>query len=366
LLSGLAQIEFFSGASVIVEGPAKLDLLSEWKVICRSGRLLVSVPEPARGFAVETRDYRAVDLGTEFALSVNHDGKSEVHVLDGEVRLDDASGAEIRRLTTGMGVRHENGFEPVNNGAADFVNRRQLMSRARDDWQIRYADWTGSRQRLRGNSEIVALLDFENQQAWDRQLINRAREKSSAAIIGAQWTEGRWPGKGALEFKRISDRVRITVPGEFEALTLAASVRIEGLERWLSSLLLTDGYDSGEIHWQVSDKGELILGIGGVGNSFSPAWFDPRDLGSWCHLAVTIDRKTRTVCHYVDGEVVSTHLHGTIPPLRIGQAEIGNWQPIDRSKPHSIRSFNGRIDELLIFNRAFSAEEIQSLIETRR
>ena len=38
----------------------------------------------------------------------------------------------------------------------------------------------------------------------------------------------------------MSDRVRIEVPGEFPQLTLAAWVRIEGVNNWLSSLMLTD------------------------------------------------------------------------------------------------------------------------------
>ncbi len=367
LRSGLAQVEFFSGASLIVEGPAELELVDAWLVSCRSGRLRASVPEPARGFTIETPDYRAVDLGTEFALAVDHDGRSEVHVIEGEVRLDDHTGGELRRLLTGNGVRSTNdgsGFEAVGRGGIDFVSRRELLTLAEDDWRARHAAWTRSREQWNAGSAPVALFDFEGQDPWDRQLVNRATDGADGAIIGAPWTEGRWPGKGALEFKRITDRVRVRIPGEFDALTLATSVRIEGLDRWLSSLLLTDGFDPGEVHWQISDEGELILGIAGAEpeiNSFSPSVIAPRDLGRWMHLAVTIDRGNGLVRHYLDGEVVGERVFDRLPPLRIGDAEIGNWRPEDSARTHSIRSFNGRMDELLIFDRGLTAEEIAGL-----
>ena len=76
LVSGLAQIEFFSGATVVLEGPAKLDLVSAWKAKCVNGRLRVSVPEPAQGFVVETPEFHAVDLGTEVALALSEGGAS--------------------------------------------------------------------------------------------------------------------------------------------------------------------------------------------------------------------------------------------------------------------------------------------------
>ncbi len=370
--AGLAQIEFFSGASVIVEGPAELEIIDAWLAECRVGRLRVSVPEPARGFTIGTAEYRAVDLGTEFALAVGADGRSEVHVIEGEVRIDHRGGSTPRTLTTGAGMRASGGggYEPVTEGGHGFINRRELLTLARDDSRSRHAAWARSRAGLIDDPGLLAWFDFEGQEPWDRQLVNRSKTGADGAIIGGQWTEGRWPGKGALEFKRISDRVRVSVPGEFGALTLAASVRIEGLDRWLSSLLLTDGFDHGEAHWQISDQGELIVGVAGGRphhNSTSPPVIAPDSLGRWLHLAVTMDRDAGVVRHYLDGELVSEHRDLELPPLRIGDAEIGNWQALTTSeKSHPIRSFNGRMDELMVFDRALDAGEIARLHSSHR
>ncbi len=361
LKSGLAQIEFFSGASVIVEGPAELELISPWLVHCHSGRLRTSVPEPAQGFAIVTPEYRAVDLGTEFALSVDPDGRSELHVVEGEVRLDDDSGNELQHLTTGAGIRSAGGkFEAVSGGGTDFIDREKLLGLARADRTSRYQSWLASRNALRADPATLVFFDFEDQNRWDRQLNNRNDGASDGAIIGAQWVTGRWPGKGALTFKRITDRVRLNVPGTFESLTMAAWVKIEGLDKWYSSILLTDGFEDGEVHWQISDEGQIILGIGKVKptNTISAPVIHPGDLGRWIHLAVTIDRASQTVTQYVDGEIVEKH-HRSIPDLRIGAAEIGNWQPIDKHQP--IRSLNGRLDEFVILERSMNAQEIHAL-----
>lgn len=366
LRSGLVQIEFFSGATVIVEGPSELDLESAWRIVCRSGRLRAFVPEPAQGFAIATPDYEAVDLGTEFALSVGGDGRSEVHVVAGEVRLDAADGSELRQLGAGAAVQSRGGkITEIESRGEAFVDRQRLLELARDDWRARYAAWKSASEGLRRDPAALVHFDFEGQDPWDRELRNRADASTSgAAIVGAQWTQGRWPGKGALEFKRINDRVRLRVPGDFAALTLAAWVRAEGFDRWLNSLMLTDGWERGEIHWQISDRGELILGVSGGLNAFSEPVIQPSDLGRWMHLAATVEGGPGggRIVHYLDGRAVGeVRSAAAMPPLRIGEAEIGNWQASDLVSPQQIRSLNGRIDEFLILGRALSPEEIAAV-----
>lgn len=371
LRSGLAQIEFFSGAAVIVEGPAELDLESAWRVVCRSGRLRAFVPEPAQGFTIVTPDYEAVDLGTEFALSVGSDGRSEVHVVDGEVRLDSIDGSELRHLAAGAAVRADDGqLTPIESRGEAFIDRQKLLELASDDWRSRYAVWKKQSDTLRQDPAVLAYFDFEDQDPWDRALQNQAPNRApglpaGGAIIGAQWTQGRWPGKGALEFKRITDRIRLRIPGDYQAMTLSAWVRVEGFDRWLNSLMLTDGWEPGEVHWQISNDGKLILGVAQGANAYSNPVLSPSDLGRWMHLAVTIESASTggRIVHYLDGRPVGeVRTEKPMPPLRVGDAEIGNWTPASHgSNPTPIRSLNGRIDDFFILARALSADEIASI-----
>jgi hypothetical protein len=61
---------------------------------------------------------------------------------------------------------------------------------------------------------------------------------------------GRWPGRHGLELKRVSDRVRLHVPGTFSSVTLLAWARVEALPNVNNALFMTDGWDAGGLHWQ--------------------------------------------------------------------------------------------------------------------
>jgi len=84
LASGVAQIELFSGVTVIVEGAAEFEIISAMEMRVTQGKVRARVPEPAHGFRIHTTAGEVVDLGTEFAMNVSG-VQSEVHVLDGEV-----------------------------------------------------------------------------------------------------------------------------------------------------------------------------------------------------------------------------------------------------------------------------------------
>lgn len=92
LSHGMIEIAYSSGARVIVAGPAEFVLESEKSARLVCGRIVADVPKEASGFAVSTQRVQVVDLGTEFGLSVDKDGASEVQVYRGraEVRSLDA------------------------------------------------------------------------------------------------------------------------------------------------------------------------------------------------------------------------------------------------------------------------------------
>ncbi len=87
LASGLVQIEFTSGASVIIEGPCDFELVTPYKAVCYRGKLRAHVPLHARGFTIAAPGVYAIDLGTEFVMSVDEQGRGQVHVVEGEVEL---------------------------------------------------------------------------------------------------------------------------------------------------------------------------------------------------------------------------------------------------------------------------------------
>ncbi len=376
--SGLVQLEFLSGANLVVEGPAELDLVSKSLVVCRRGKLRAYVPDQAKGFMVDTPHHRAVDLGTEFAVSVAADSSSEVHVLDGEVEVYDidtfdrnARPVETKNLRLGDGLRTSAAGDVAEMAAepGKFVGVEQLLSLSTEDGLSRYSRWREQTEQWRTDDHVVAYYSFEGHPAWARVLRHdgpSALSSLKGAIVGCRWAEGRWPDKRALEFKSTEDRVRLNIPGEFESITLACWIRIDGFDRWLSSILLTDGHNLGEPHWQFTETGQLLLGVKAEPDQsqeyLTETVLRPTDLGRWIHLACVYNKAQSEVAHYVDGRRVSTQPIVKGIPLRFGPAELGNWIP-EELKDHRIRSLNGRIDEFLLRDAAMTDDEVRELFE---
>ena len=108
LAQGLAEITFASGARVILEGPALLELTSGNQGILHSGKLVAEVPSRAAGFSLRTPSATIVDLGTEFGVCVGQGGASEVHVFSGTVEVRPGAAPQTReashRLRAGEAV----------------------------------------------------------------------------------------------------------------------------------------------------------------------------------------------------------------------------------------------------------------------
>ena len=375
--AGLLQLEFYGGATVVAEGPAEIEILDESRVICRSGRLRAHVPEPARGFAVLAPSFELVDLGTEFGLSVLENGSAEVHVFDGKVELYDAESnrnPETRReLNAGDAVTVDRDGTAMQTAVrdADFMTPSRLsrLTDVRRQEQLR--DWRVFRDSLRDDQRVIAFFPFDRSDSEDRLLIGNGMNEVSieGAIVGCEWAEGRWPGKTSLQFKRPGDRVRITIPGEFESLTYSTWVRVDGLDRTRNSLLLTDGFGKGGIHWQIRKDGSLTLGVRYANrhahNYHTGPIFSLFRLGQWVHLATVYDSAKTRVTHYVNGQSVARQrlkrfAAGT---LKIGNATIGNWSGREAT---DVRNFNGCMDELIVFGEALDDSEVRRLYEAGR
>lgn len=384
LASGYAQIEFFCGATVIVEGPAEMELRSPLLARVRKGRLRAQVPPAARGFSLEVEDMKVVDLGTEFGLSVSDDG-ANLQVFDGEVELQQ-SAAEKRLLVAGHALtRDANGAYSESEATPDqFVDIAALESRAAGQRDERYRTWRAWSQRVRRDTRLIAYYAFDQPSTWQRRLgssVEPLNTELDGAIVGAHRVAGRWSEKGGLEFKRPGDRVRVQIPGEFHSLTFACWVKIDSLDRWYNSLFLTDHYNQGEPHWQILDTGQLFFSVRHKADQLqgpaakkathqpvlSPPFWQPSMSGRWLHLATTYDAAEGRTTHYLNGELLHEEAIAAnlrVDTTRIGSASIGNWSiPTKQDAEFAIRNLNGAIDEFLIFADALSADEIKEMYQ---
>ncbi|WP_404305307.1 LamG-like jellyroll fold domain-containing protein [Neorhodopirellula lusitana] len=385
--TGLLQLEFYGGTTVVAEGPASLDILSDSRVACHSGRLRVQVPEPARGFVVMAPSVELVNVGTEFGIDVEADGTTEVHVFDGNLELYDANSDRNiktrRELEAGnaVAVQPNGELKPIRVRETEFATPIRMSAMAETQRQQRLGDWEAFRESLQNDPRVVAYFPFDRDTTDDRRLIGYGvdGEMLDGAIVGCEWSQGRWPDKTSLQFKRPGDRVRITIPGEFRSLTYSAWLRVDGLDREFNSLLLTDGWETNALHWQIGRVGKLILGVNhrkNFQNDYRTGTIvGPFGLGKWMNLATIYDQDASTIRHYCNGERLSNEAVRlpSSAPLAIGNATIGNWSfpsewvaEDDRQRTRRIRSLNGCIDEIIVFGQALTDQEIHQVYEAGR
>ena len=85
LASGMAKVTFDCGAEVVLQGPCDFVVRDRMVGILHTGRITANVPRRAFSFAILSPQVDFVDLGTSFGVAVGNDGRTELHVFEGEV-----------------------------------------------------------------------------------------------------------------------------------------------------------------------------------------------------------------------------------------------------------------------------------------
>lgn len=107
---GSLTLRYTHGTNVVLHSPAAYQLVSVNRGKMIVGRLTATVPEAGKGFTVITPRADVIDLGTEFGVSVENDGATDVVVFKGAVDLD-YHGKQVaaQRLRMGEAVRLDPG-----------------------------------------------------------------------------------------------------------------------------------------------------------------------------------------------------------------------------------------------------------------
>lgn len=385
---GAAEIQFHGGARILFEAPAALELVSAQACSAQVGRFRVYVPEKARGFKMHSASLNLVDLGTEFGISLTPARPAEVHVFVGRVELKrtDRTSPTLQ-LEGGKAVRIEPGaFKTIATDPAGFLTEGDLAKRELPEVQRRYEAWRVAAGALSTDPAAILHYTFEDPQPWDQVLTNRAKNAPGAShgkIVGCQWTEGRWPGKKALQFKSGGDRVRLHLPQSMQAVSCLVWLRVDGLPNaFVHSIMTGDKEGPGTLRWTISQTGAIRMGIASQSTNAEASWavgmsppvVTPERLKRWLMLAVVCDGQK--VHHYADGQLVWSGPVQGPEKLSFGWVELGNWVATrehpdfqfakTREDSFFARNFTGCIDEVAVLSRPLAPEEVRRFFEAGR
>ena len=372
VLHGFAQVEFMQGATVIFEGPFDARFVHSNAAVLRKGKLRAHVPKVATGFTVDLPKGRVVDIGTDFGLQAHEEGSAEVYVYRGKVRyegMDDFGNEIVRELSGGEAL-----FLDVNGVASEldmpsgnYLGTLELANRSMEMAHRRRAAWAEHSKMIAEQKGTILFYGFDNHDSWSRVVKDETQSgkgSGNGAVIGCKWAEGRWPGKGALQFSQKNDRVCLNLTKPLESATLSAWVRVDRINGKVAPIVFSRPHLPGAFCWSIDSLGKIVLGVNalsGVERYSSPVALS-RDLhGKWVHLATTFDARDKWVKHYLNGRSFSSERVGFADSISLKKGLLGHTQGFRGYNPNI--ALDGCIDEFAIFDSAWSERDIRKLFE---
>jgi len=359
-VEGLAEVVTRAGVTLSLEGPARLTLDTSNRAVLHRGHLLAEVPQRAHGFTVQAPRATVVDLGTRFGVSAEADQPTAVHVFQGRVRVDGGpANRSSRTLSAGeaVAIDDRDRVRPMAAQRSAFVEAGAVRAAPA------YRRWIRHSRRMVRDESVMYYRDFR------------------FAETGVRSAPGRWPNKWAAEFHQPGDGLPLTIDGSHRQLSLAAWVRFDRFDQPFHSVLMSDGWDRGDVHWQVhrraADDIRLEFSVKHRGpfsenqstksDYFSDDALDDSDADRWVHLAVVYDQLRGRVMHFVDGRPVGSEpVREADPVLLVGPAQLGNWDRPHERDINPVRVLIGRLDEMAVWRRALTPKEIRRMADAGR
>ena len=358
LSRGSIHLRFRNGTDMILEAPARFEILDDMNFRLHDGRLRAMFPSSARGFRVRTPGVEYHDLRAEVGVYADSlEMRSDLHVFHG--RVSSRIPGTIDSLNTfnaRQAVVYRNGV--LEKGVFD-------QSRFLKPGLIGFQRWQRLQSILRDYPDVIGFFPF--MKTSHGMVPNHAQGRTQTdfdvmpdgKIGAATWVAGRWPQKRALMFEMEGDHVKLDIPGEYEELTYAVWMKLDRLDHSQNAILCSDGWQPGAVHWQLNRSGGPWMTSFALSSIADIKRYVP--IGQWFHLVSTISTKTRTAQTFLNGELVSEVKMSDGVLLRPGSCRLGNWlNPAPRSER---RTLKGRIDELVVMRRSLSQNEIRDLFD---
>jgi hypothetical protein len=391
LQRGRLTLVFYSGVSLTIEGPADVDLRAADRVYCHYGKLRARVPRGAEGFTVLTAGYEVVDLGTEFALNLEPGGKSRVMVFDGAAAVSvlgkdgrsvggahlewfqsvevDAGAGRIRDVAAELDEFVPLGkFVPpplnLDPGYGDLVRAAQPWGY----WRFETLIDGSVPNEVPGRPGLTPLGGVTLDRSPDGNRVAQFHhdDHSQAFLMDGTWTPPRSAGY-AIEVWVQGDLPTPKAQGRSALVGLID--REEGEEKHLAYLELTArGRRSPHEPCTIRFLDRWPTARSGGADVFSR-----RTVVTTLWRHVVGQKNGDTLELYVDGELVGTtpaRLNAAAPEdaattacrLLVGRLKRASLPPDEQE----IRAFEGRLDELAVYPRPLTPEEIRRHAEARK
>lgn len=346
---GLASFRFDNGVEVTLEAPARFRIESALKMILEQGKLSAAVPPEGVGFTVETPAAEVIDFGTEFAVEVNSDRSSEVHVFEGAVDVKPkhrSEAAPVRLLTNGATRVDYQSAVPMG---IEIDPDRFL--RTLEEPQLTYPG-------------VVRVLDPV---VYYRMGLKTFAEGSGIRFVSRGSKKPfLTPGKAgaSVRLEGPKDGGFVMVPDYPKSTTGMLSgvcwVYAESRPRKASIATNESESEIGQFGWGLwRDNGNLYIRVKSGGEDVTVEDPEVFPLREWQHLAFVADGEVLRL--YRNGKEVGSVPCGTVDGTELRPMVIGARLYAAGDEPRGRQFWHGRIDEFALFERPLTGEQIQNL-----
>lgn len=359
LAAGLVQIEM-DGVELTVESPARFRVASQESVLLETGRLSARVPTNRKEFQVEALGSATAKLQPGAETSIEADAEaSEIHVFAGDVEVFPKAQDSPLHLTSDTATRIARAGAPAGvDLAADRFTRTFAEPPG-------YAALVQSLQpvvyfRMKSPPDGVTLTnDAQRHQPGDdfgRVYPSELKRPPFApGQIGSAL-------RLQAQFSAYASYPRY--PLATDRLTVCAWVRASSRPRW-ASIAKHWTKNTGQFQFGLhGDEGDLeIQVLNQEGEKIGVREHIPFPLGAFQFVAFVVDGSTLRL-YRNGGEVGSTACEGLVSK---GTSDLGigvKLGPEGQPATHHPGFWDGRIDELAIFHRALTAEELTLLYQS--
>jgi hypothetical protein len=347
-------------------------------------------------FAVRTATAIVTDLGTEFGVEVKDNGETRSHVFCGSVQLQQ-TGVAMGKETSGntvilhaneaasvkiqnSGKHNKNKQSGITTNAKEtelalsrtefdvtaFVLPNQMGQYAEEQRLKPFRRWQTYSRELRKDPALVAYYDFQMKDGNCSVLPNLSSAGSSldGHVVGGDWVDGRLFGKMGLYFRGPSSGCHVVLPNpdRFEfpgAFSVAVWFKIRSVPEIMWTALVTKGQFSWRLQYQNISKHLFFDDT--VADHFQITMGQSRIAEDQWHLAVVIYEPQGNIARkqiYVDGQL---DVENTVAMSRM-KIKCPVWIGGNRDS-ESGYDFSGWLDEVAMFSRALSTEEVMAMFQ---
>ena len=372
-------IDFYSGAQIQLQGPAKFSIKDAKTIEVEDARIAANVSRDAKGFRMDMKGTSLVDLGTEFAVDIQP-GRSSLEVFKGEVLANTTNeeGSTERSLL----VTPENplqfdsthnryrSLEAPNTAFLKFKSHSTPPLSGLNDYKTRVFQDQPAHFWSFDESTPEGFIDAQRHrllQAKGNHIELEKNGQNGAVTFTDDEDFHMLQLQGDLEFQKnqpfsieflfCPDRIRW---GTLLSLYQQESVRPDGgadhfilIETVAQNDFFTHIPGAIRATYRPVPSGNSVDGI----NSFSNHQYQP---GKWIHFVMTFDGNTlRTYSNGVRQNTLNLDPDENPQTGRYAMV-LGQIASFDNETPPetNYRPFAGSIDELALYFRALNEDEI--------